>query len=85
MLNKHRVFSDLRIIGRVPNGLSLMVKLASNQTGHLPMGMQITALNLSSVMAGLLQRVVKLNEALGSFPQLGVLFSGGLSALLAKG
>lgn len=38
MLNKHKVFSNLRILGRVLNGLLLMGKLASNQTGHMSMG-----------------------------------------------
>lgn len=82
MLNKHRVFSDLRIIGRVPNGLALM---ASSQTGHLPIGMRFMALNPHSMTAGWLQRVMKLNKSHSSFHLLGGLFSGGLSSLLTKG
>ena len=50
MLNKHRVFSDLRLLERVLNGLSLMGKLAPNETGHLPVGMQFMALNQLSVL-----------------------------------
>ena len=77
MLDKHRVFVDLRLLRRVLNGLSLMGKLAPNQTGYLPMGMQFTALNLSSVVAGWLQRVGKLNKGTLFLSPTWSLFSGG--------
>jgi hypothetical protein len=64
MLNKHRVFSYLSILGRVLNGLSLIDKPALIQTRHLPVHVQSPALNLSPTMAGWLKRVLKLKMTL---------------------
>lgn len=86
MLRKQRVFSDLRLSRRVLNGLLLMRKLAPNQTGNLPMGTQFTTLNLSSMVAGWLQRVLKLNKGTLLLSPTCRLFSKGfLSDLVTRG
>lgn len=86
VLRKQRVFSDLRLSRRVLNGLSLMGKLAPNQTGNLPMGTQFTTLNLSSMMAGWLQRVLKLNKGtLLLLPTCRIFSKGFLSELVTRG
>lgn len=86
VLHKHRVFSDLRLSRRVFNGLLLMGKLAPNQTGNLPMGTQFTTLNLSSMVAGWLQRVLKLNKGtLLLLPTCSLFSKGFLSELVTRG
>ena len=86
VLHKHRVLSDLRLSRRVFKGLSLMGKLAPNQTGNLPMGMQFTTLNLSSMVAGWLQRVLKLKKGtLILLPTWRLFSKGFLSALVTRG
>lgn len=86
VLHKHRVFSDLRLSRRVFNGLLLMGKLAPNQTGNLPMGTQFTTLNLSSMVAGWLQRVLKLNKGtLLLLPTCRLFSKGFLSELVTRG
>ena len=86
MLHKHRVFSDLRLSRRVFNGLLLMGKLAPNQTGNLPMDTQFMTLNLSSMVAGWLQRVLKLNKGtLLLLPTCRLFSKGFLSELVTRG
>ena len=86
VLHKHRVFSDLRLSRRVFNGLLLMGKLAPNQTGNLPMGTQFTTLNLSSMVADWLQRVLKLNKGtLLLLPTCRLFSKGFLSELVTRG
>ena len=62
-----------------------MGKLAPNQTGNLPMGMQFTTLNLSSMVAGWLQRVLKLNKGTLLLPTWRLFSKGFLSALVTRG
>lgn len=86
VLHKHRVFSDLRLSRRVFNGLLLMGKLAQNQTGNLPMDTQFMTLNLSSMVAGWLQRVLKLNKGtLLLLPTCRLFSKGFLSELVTRG